>query len=472
MINFINDKKLEKNIIFPLFNTEIKDIDNSIFSNLEKNEKEYILEILKFPIPKNGEIPVYINNKLILIYVFSEETLKDNIEIQKKGESVYHILERYSITSVSILKGSFLNNKSQWNAFIDGVFIGEYSFDSYKKEKSKIYEINILDKNEEPERINWQKGIKLTKDLINMPPSVCTPKYIENEINKYFGKIENIKISVLEEKELIKINANGMLGVGKSYPEESRMIIIEYNGDKNTNEKIGLVGKGVTYDTGGLSIKPSEYMRGMKKDLGGAATALGSLYSIASSKIQKNVVAVLPFVENLINEKSYKPDDILTMMNGKTVEITNTDAEGRLILADALVYIEKTYKPKCIIDIATLTGACVYAVGNEITAYFSNSENLKNKIETMSEKTREPVWQLPLYKRYEKLMKSSVADIQNSSSAFKSGTIEAALFLKNFVSEKTPWIHMDIAYSSFDRKTDLATGKDVRLLYNLIKESL
>jgi leucyl aminopeptidase len=472
MINFTKKIDTEKKIIIPLFNTQIKNIHNSYFLGLEKNEREHILEILKSPIPKNGEIPIYINNKFILIYIFSNEKIEDHIEIQKKGEDIYPILEKYSITSISILKGSFIDNEKQWEIFIDGIFIGEYSFDIYKKKKTPTYKITIIDENKEPERINWQKGLKITKDLINMPPSVCTPKYIEKEINKYFKNVDNIEISVLEEKDLIKINANGMLGVGKSYPEESRMIIIEYNGDKNNDEKIGLVGKGVTYDTGGLSIKPSGYMKGMKKDLGGAATILGSLYALSSSKVNKNIVAVLPFVENLINEKSYKPDDILTMMNGVTVEITNTDAEGRLILADALVHIEKTYNPTCIIDIATLTGACVYSVGNEISAYFSTSNKLTNSIEKISEKTREPIWQLPLYKRYNKLMKSNVADIQNSSSSFKAGTIEAALFLKNFVSKNTPWIHMDIAYSSFDRKTDLATGKDVRLLYKLIKESL
>ncbi|MCK5016766.1 MAG: leucyl aminopeptidase family protein, partial [Candidatus Peribacteraceae bacterium] len=230
-----------------------------------------------------------------------------------------------------------------------------------------------------------------------------------------------------------------------------------------------LIGKGVTYDTGGYSIKPSQYMESMKQDLGGAATVLGAFLAIASLGVKKNVIAVLPSVENSINSYAYRPDDIIKMYNGVTVEVTNTDAEGRIILADALAYTAKKYSPSYMIDLATLTGSCIYAVGNDFAAVLGTDDKLIEKIIEAGKEAGEPMWQLPLHQRYKKDLESPVADIVNASK-MRAGTIEGGLFLQHFVPEKMKWCHIDIAAVAFDEKKKMATGRDVRMLLELVKK--
>lgn len=238
-------------------------------------------------------------------------------------------------------------------------------------------------------------------------------------------------------------------------------------GGEDAQNPIVWVGKGVTYDTGGLSLKTGGSMRSMKRDLGGAATVIGALYAAASAGIPKNIIAILPLAENAIGPAAYKPDDVLVMANGKTVEVTNTDAEGRLLLADALWYAQKMYTPAYIIDLATLTGACVYAVGEDITAGFCNTPDLMEQLTTAAKKTDEPIWELPLYARYKPMIRSKIADIVNSSPELKAGTIQAALFLQHFINPHTPWVHLDIAFTAFNKKTEMATARHVRTLFEM-----
>ncbi|MBI5755203.1 hypothetical protein HZA41_03230, partial [Candidatus Peregrinibacteria bacterium] len=276
-------------------------------------------------------------------------------------------------------------------------------------------------------------------------------------------------LKVFGKKELLKMKCGGILAVSRASAEEPLMIVMEYHGD-GKEAPIALVGKGVTYDCGGLSLKIGQSLRFMKQDLGGAATLLGALLTASLLGFKKNVVAVLPIVENLINEKSYKVDDVISMHNGKTVEVTNTDAEGRLILADALSYADTTWKPRALIDIATLTGGAFMAVGDDLTAIMSNNPALCSFFKTTALSVDEPVWELPLHKPYLKHFESKVADIVNSSLKMKARTIEGGLFLQHFVHEKTPWCHLDIASVAFDEIQGLATGRNVRMLVKFLEK--
>jgi len=449
--------------------TEFKTSDIQILQNLKETK---ISEFPSFTAEKNN---LYIN-------IEKESEKFDAFDARAKGETLHKIAQKYCNTNIQNYVFTADKNISDhiFSALIDGIHLGTYTFNQYKSktaDSENNKNIYIVTKNAESpeskkiqkEREAWTTGVQFTKDMINTPPSIALPSYIETKTRELFSDIKNVKITSLLENELRDLNAGGILSVGQASPDQSRFLIVEYTNADTTQKPIGLVGKGVTYDTGGLSLKPSNAMTGMKKDMGGAATILGGLYAAAKSEVSENIVAVIPLAENLISEKAYKPDDIVTMMNGKTVEITNTDAEGRLLLGDALVYIEKVFSPRILIDMATLTGACAYAIGEDISAVFTTTDALFNKISTSAENTDEPIWRLPLYKRYEKKIESNIADIVNAATGFKAGTIQAALFLKNFVDPKTPWAHFDIAYSSFDSKTNFATGKDVRLLLDFIK---
>lgn len=476
---FTFSAKAPKNsvIIFPLFQKDFLITSRKLFEGLTMKQRKAVKKVLQQSMPIAGTIPVYTNDGLVIICLYSQSI--DDFEARKEGEKIISLCKKYQQENIFITKGSFYKNEKVFEAFIDGVFLGEYSFEEYKGrlkteslEKNpeiKIKKITINSK-KNPIRENWTTGVQITKDIINTPPSVATPEFVEKKVRKDFEGIPNVKITSLKEKELKDLGAGGILAVGQETNEESRFLIIEYFAGKKGENPIGFVGKGVTYDTGGLSLKPAIAMKGMKKDLGGAATIIGAVYAMVKSGVKKNIVAVIPLAENAIGKNAYKPDDIVTMMNGKTVEITNTDAEGRLLLGDALCYIEKIYTPAVIIDAATLTGACAYAVGEDIGAVFSNNEELFDALLNASEKTSEYIWRLPLHSRYEKMIHSRIADLVNAAYGFKAGTIQAALFLQHFVHKNTPWIHLDIAYSSFDNTTDFATGMHVRMLFEFVKK--
>jgi len=460
--------------------TELHD-SNTLFITLAEFKNSSISEVQNTKDTKISEFPVFTRSKNILYINIAEDISKiDTLDLRAKGEKFVKIAQKYCTKNIKncVFTADETLSENIFSAVIDGIHLGEYEFNQYKSKKSseKIEENNhikniyiVTNSLKKAEREAWTTGVKFTKDMINTPPSIAIPSYIEAQTRELFSNIKNVKITSILENELETLGAGGILSVGQASPDQSRFLIVEYKNADSTKKPIGLVGKGVTYDTGGLSLKPSNAMTGMKKDMGGAATILGGLYACAQTEIKENIVAVIPLAENLISEKAYKPDDIVTMMNGKTVEITNTDAEGRLLLGDALVYIEKIFEPRVLIDMATLTGACAYAIGEDISAVFSNNEDLYTQIEISSNNTNEPIWRLPLYTRYEKKIESNIADIVNAATGFKAGTIQAALFLKHFVKTDTPWSHFDIAYSSFNSKTNFATGQNVRLLFDFMK---
>ena len=308
-----------------------------------------------------------------------------------------------------------------------------------------------------------------TRDLVNHPPNLVDPAYLANEAKKL--RSSNLKVTVFSKKELIKGKFNGILAVGAASAKEPKLIILDYN--PKAKDSVAFVGKGITFDSGGLNIKPGAYMETMKSDMSGAAAVLGAVKAASELKINKRVFGVIGAAENMPGGLAYRPDDVIKMYNGKTVEIGNTDAEGRMVLADALAYTEKRLKPQKIIDLATLTGACVVALGYWTSGVMTHDDKLAKDLEKAGYACGDRVWRLPLWDDYKKSMSSNIADIKNIGKGRDAGTIHAAIFLSHFV-EKTPWAHLDIAGTAFVKEAKYynpkdATGAGVRLLLNYLE---
>ena len=370
-----------------------------------------------------------------------------------------------------------------FSEFIFGFNLKSYSFTKYKtqeKEKSnKKIDFKIISRNKDSIQKKYKyyeaikEGVFFARDLVSEPPNVLTPKSYVNEIKK-LSKL-GLKIKIYNEKELKKLGLNALLGVGQGSVNESYLVTIEWKGKKQSNQKpLAFVGKGVCFDTGGISLKPARFMEEMKYDMAGSAVVAGLLKSFAIRKAKINAVGVLGLVENMPGGNAQRPGDIVKSYSGKTIEVLNTDAEGRLVLADALTFTEKNFKPKFIVDLATLTGAIIISLGEEYAGLFSNNDDLSKNIFKASQNVNEKVWRLPLHKNYDKLMNSSIADVQNINYAGGAGSITAAQFLQRFILNDTPWAHLDIAGMAFSKKAANlnqggATGFGVMLLNDLVK---
>ena len=404
------------------------------------------------------------------------------------GNFFFHIKKFKGIKKIDLYPESldFDNEKlaSFFSQFIFGFNLKSYTFNKYKTlNKEKIKEkidFKIITKNKEKIEKNHKyyeaikEGVFLTRDLVSEPPNVLNPKSYVQEIQK-LSKL-GLKIKSYNEKELKRLGLNALLGVGLGSANETYLVTIEWNGKNNSlKNPLTFVGKGVCFDTGGISLKPAKFMEEMKYDMAGSAVVVGLLKSLALRKAKVNAVGVVGLVENMPGSRAQRPGDIVKSYSGKTIEILNTDAEGRLVLADALSFAEKKYKPKFIIDLATLTGAIIISLGEEYAGLFSNNDELSKNIFKASENVNEKVWRLPLHKNYDKLIDSTIADVQNINYSGGAGSITAAQFLQRFILNKTPWAHLDIAGMAFSKKAANlnpcgATGFGVRLLNNLIKE--
>lgn len=332
---------------------------------------------------------------------------------------------------------------------VEGSKMALYKFDDFKAKKentspnltiicSKSDKISKAIKSSEI----ISDGAIFTKSISNLPANKCNPSTLAN-FAKTISK-NKMRCKIISKLELKKNGFGGITAVGKGSKNEPKLIILEYNHGPKNKKPVILVGKAVTFDTGGISLKPGDKMDEMKFDKCGGCTVLGIMKTISELKLPINVIGIVPSVENMPSAQSYRPGDIIKLYNGKTAEILNTDAEGRLILADALAYAEKHYSPRSIIDFATLTGACIVALGTNIAGLVSSDKNLTKKIFESSKRTSEQVWELPLNQDYMDMIKSDVADMKNMGIGKAAGTITAAAFLKNAI-EKTPWAHLDIA---------------------------
>lgn len=366
----------------------------------------------------------------------------------------------------------------------EAAVMAEYKFDKYKSDKkvSTLEQFTVLYTQEDGlEDIN--KGINegeilgqanlLARTLVNEPANVLNPIELAKQAKKA-GDESGFEVEIFDEVSIKKLNMQAFLEVARGSENPPRLIVMRYNGNPvNNDEIIGLVGKGLTYDCGGLSIKTTPGMVTMKSDMGGAAAVIGAMTAITKLKAKVNVVAVVASCENMISGKSYRPGDIIGSMGGKTIEVLNTDAEGRLTLVDAVNYIIEKENATKVVDIATLTGAVLSALGTTATGVVSNNDFFYNRLEQASKICDEKVWRLPAFDEYSELIKSDVADLKNIGGP-KAGTITAGLFIGEFVGEN-PWLHLDIAGTSWSEKdsdydSKGGTGAGARLLYHLIKQ--
>ena len=333
---------------------------------------------------------------------------------------------------------------------IAGACVGCQGQDLYQTKKSSF----------QPELIEWfgadaatvetgtalGNSINLTRTLVNRPAADIYPISFADEV-AVVAEAHDLEIEIWDQKKMEQEKCGSLLAVSQGSDQPPRLAIVRYNGGKQGDAPLALVGKGVTFDSGGLSLKPSEGMKAMKCDMGGAATVLGAIKAIAALKVPVNVVGLVGLAENMVSGNCYKLGDVLTARSGKTIEVLNTDAEGRLVLADVL-NVALDEKPACIIDLATLTGACVVALGENVAGLMTNDQPWCDAISAASAKTGEPMWQLPMYPEFSKQIKSKVADIKNVGSGRWGGVMTAAKFLEEFVDETT-WTHIDIAGPAF-----------------------
>ena len=340
------------------------------------------------------------------------------------------------------------------SAITEGCLLGSYKIKTFKSDAKPncLKTIQLAVENEDIfdsfQKSSEQgqviaESINLARDLANTPANILTPDEIVKNTSSWFPSDSGISVKVIDVKEAQKLGMGAFLGVAQGSIHPGSILVLTYKGTSK-EAPLCLVGKGITFDTGGISIKPSKGMSEMKADMSGAAAVLGTMKAISQLKPSANVTAIVPLAENSPSHCAQRPGDVVTAMNNKTIEILNTDAEGRLILCDAISYAVKTIKPAQIIDIATLTGACLVALGTAATAILSNSDSMVSQMKDIAETTGERVWQLPLYEDYLEQLSSDVADLSNCYEGREAGTCTAAKFLEQFV-EDTPWLHMDMA---------------------------
>ena len=370
--------------------------------------------------------------------------------------------------------------------FAFGLRLRGYRFDKYKTRKKETDEENgappefmigtshaAAARAASQERFAVAEGVELARNLVNEPPNVLFPAEFADRA-RALEKL-GVAVNVLDEKAMGKLGMNALLGVGRGSARDSRLVTMRWNGARSKRGKpIVLIGKGVCFDSGGISIKPASGMEDMKGDMGGAACVVGLMHALATRKARANVVGVVGLVENMPDGDAIRPGDVLTAMSGQTIEIVNTDAEGRLVLADALWYAQETFSPRAIIDLATLTGAIMVALGQEYAGLFSNNDELAQRLIAAGETTGEKAWRMPLAQPYDKLIDSKIADVKNAGGRH-AGSITAAQFLQRFIRD-TPWAHVDVAgvamgSPSSDINPSWGSGWGVRLLNRLIADS-
>lgn len=390
--------------------------------------------------------------------------------------------EKLKIDDLGIyfIKANELCTGGVTKSIVEGVKLASYKFNKYKKNQ-EVYAPKVtiiggpkekIEKMKEKiaEASNVADGIILARDLVNEPANILYPETLAQHALEV-GKESGFEVEVFNEKQIEELGMKAFLEVAKGSVHKPRLIVMRYMGNANSDERVGLVGKGLTFDTGGYSLKPSTSMDTMKSDMGGAAAVIGTMMALAKNKVEKNVVAVVAACENAISGGSYKPGDIIGSMAGKTIEVLNTDAEGRLTLVDAITYIIEKENVDKVVDVATLTGAVLVALGSEITGVLSNDDAFYEELLVAAKRTGEKFWRLPNDKCFKKLYRGDFADLKNTGGRY-GGTITAGMFIEEFVQDK-PWLHLDIAGTSWtdagnDTTPKGGTGAPVATLYELI----
>ena len=484
-LNFTNNSQVQSSSNYILFYDKNKSIHGLDKSNLKKYASE-LEKNIKFLKSKEEKYEFFNLENGIKITLIEFNNNLSSLEIEKKGASLNEFLEKNKIlNNFFLLENLDLFKKQKYiffTKYLHGFLLKSYEFNRYKTSKNfkQTIDLNIPVKIKEFLNKKFNRydalleGIKLTKDLVSEPGNVLHPDEYAKRLNLL--KKDGLKVNILDEKKLKKLGMNTLLGVGQGSIRGSYLVTIEWNGLKNNSKPLAFVGKGVCFDTGGISLKPAKFMEDMTYDMAGSAVVVGLMKSLALRKAKINAVGVVGLVENMPGGNAQRPGDIVKSYSGKTVEILNTDAEGRLVLADALTYTEEKYKPKFMIDLATLTGAIIVSLGSEYAGLFSNDDKLSKQIINAGKYVEEKVWRMPLNENFDKLINSKKADMQNINYVGGAGSITAAQFLQRFILNKTPWAHLDIAGMAFSKyggalNSGGATGFGVRLLNQLIEDN-
>ena len=477
MINFTNKYNINSSHIGLFANEELNILPNKLIpGDLLAKIKSFIKKIPKKQKKNIITFNLSENQKCYLVIIKKSKTF----EINNLGGQLKSI---FSNEKDAKELNFFGNSKSEntINEFAYGFALRSYNFNKYKSKKNHNKQtLSIMSSEFKNLKTKYnylnstKEGVFLARDLVSEPPNVLNPKKYTEEIARL--KKLGLKIEIFNESKLKKLGMKSLLGVGQGSENESYLVTIRWNGArKNFGKPLAFVGKGVCFDTGGISLKPARFMEEMKYDMGGSAVVVGLMKALALRKAKVNAVGIVGLVENMPDGNAQRPGDIVKSYSGKTIEVLNTDAEGRLVLADALTYTEKKYKPKFIIDLATLTGAIIMALGEEYAGLFSNNDKLSDQLHEIGNEINEKVWRLPLHKNYDKLINSAYADVQNINYAGGAGSITAAQFLQRFILNNTPWAHLDIAGMAFSKKAASlnsggATGYGVRLLNDFVKK--
>ena len=479
-INYSNKviSKSSANLI--LFTDEKFNISN-LKKYISSTEFSYIKDLLKTSDIKKNMFVFEVNSKKKIILISIKKNLK-NFDIENLGAEFYGRVNygknsEYFISAESIIS----KHENFVGYFLHGFKLKSYEFNKYKtKKETRLISINLLGNKNKTSYQNQLKfkaleeGTFFARDLVSEPGNILHPDEYAKRLNTL--RKDGLKVSVYDKKKLKKMGMNALLGVGMGSIRGSYLITMEWNGAKNNSKPLAFVGKGVTFDTGGYSLKPAKFMEDMTYDMAGSAAVVGLMKNLALRKAKINAVGVVGLVENMVSGNAQRPGDIVKSYSGKTIEVLNTDAEGRLVLADALTFTEKKFKPKFMIDLATLTGAIIVSLGSEYAGLFSNDDKLSEKILNAGKKVEEKLWRMPLHKNYDKLINSKNADMQNINYVGGAGSTTAAQFLQRFILNKTPWAHLDIAGMAFSKYGGAlnpggATGFGVRLLNQLIEEN-
>jgi len=472
-----NSKNVSSNLVF--FVDEKFNI-NGLKKHISNFELSYISDLLKTSDLKKDLLFFKINSKKTIFLVSIKKDIKTS-DIENLGAKFHGYID-YDKKNDYLINSDTVHSKIKnfVGYFLHGLKLKSYEFNIYKSKKNKkVVSINIRgnkNKISAQDLLRFkaiEEGSFFARDLVSEPGNILHPDEYAKRINtlKKFG----LKIKIYDKKKLKKLGMNALLGVGQGSIRGSYLVTMEWKGAKNNSKPLAFVGKGVCFDTGGYSLKPAKFMEDMTYDMAGSATVVGLMKNLAIRKAKINAVGVVGLVENMVSGNAQRPGDIVKSYSGKTIEILNTDAEGRLVLADALTYTEKKFKPKFIVDLATLTGAIIVSLGSEYAGLFSNDDKLSNQLLEVGEKVEEKLWRMPLHKNFDKLINSKNADMQNINYVGGAGSTTAAQFLQRFILNKTPWAHLDIAGMAFSKyggalNSGGATSYGVRLLNKLIED--
>ncbi|MDB3887995.1 leucyl aminopeptidase [Candidatus Pelagibacter sp.] len=458
-----------------------ENFNNSALKNhLSSPELSYINDLLKTSDLKKKLLVFELNSKKKIILI----SIKKNLEttgVENLGAEFYSYINYRNKGEFTINADSIKSKIEDFiGYFLHGLKLRSYEFNIYKsKKEKKLFLINIIGQKSKLTVKNelkfkaLEEGSFYAKDLVSEPGNILHPDEYAKRLSSL--KKYGLKINIYDDKKLKKLGMNALLGVGQGSIRGSYLVTMEWNGAKNNSNPLAFVGKGVCFDTGGYSLKPAKFMEDMTYDMAGSATVVGLMINLAMRKAKINAVGVVGLVENMVSGNAQRPGDIVKSYSGKTIEILNTDAEGRLVLADALTFTEKKFKPRFMIDLATLTGAIIVSLGSEYAGLFSNDDRLSKQLLTAGEKVDEKLWRMPLHKNYDKLINSKNADMQNINYVGGAGSTTAAQFLQRFIINKTSWAHLDIAGMAFSKyggalNSGGATGYGIRLLNKLIED--